>query len=154
MSRTLPPPFSRCFQRMLRPDDGWNMSTAQYFPLVDGARYEYMFVSGPRTTATAVDAWRPVVGRRDESHHVHMTFACKPAIPCADDATDSTGWTRRHALLRRRRQHFLPTDHVHDDYYGPEWMLKNPRDSRNDDGAGQLPGFRDVADAGSRHEPA
>jgi hypothetical protein len=32
---------------------GGSMSTVQYFPLVDGARYDYMFVSGPRTAATA-----------------------------------------------------------------------------------------------------
>ena len=33
---------------------GGPMSTAQYFPLVDGARYDYVFASGPRATATAV----------------------------------------------------------------------------------------------------
>jgi hypothetical protein len=30
------------------------MSTADYFPLVDGTRYEYVFTSGPHASATAV----------------------------------------------------------------------------------------------------
>ena len=32
---------------------GGPMSTSQYFPLVDGARYDYMYTSGPWATSTA-----------------------------------------------------------------------------------------------------
>jgi len=33
---------------------GGSISATQYFPLVDGARYDYMYTSGPWATSTAV----------------------------------------------------------------------------------------------------
>ncbi|MBK7469701.1 MAG: hypothetical protein IPI73_02735 [Betaproteobacteria bacterium] len=64
------------------------MSTAQYFPLVDGARYDYVFLNGPRMTATAVMHAGQSWGGAAQLTSVHMTFTCRPATPCADDATD------------------------------------------------------------------
>ena len=67
---------------------GGQMSTTQYFPLVDGARYEYVLVGGSRTAAIAVMHAGQTWGGVSHLTGVHMRFTCKPATPCADDATD------------------------------------------------------------------
>lgn len=105
---------------------GSPMSTAPYFPLVDGVRHDYVFVSGPRMTATAVMHAGQTWGRASQLTSVHMTFTCKPAIPCADDATE---FYRMDPDGMRyfggdgntpAGEHFMLT------YSSPEWMLKNP----------------------------
>ena len=105
---------------------GGMMSTAQYFPLVDGARYDYMFVSGPRTTATAVmhggQAWGGVTNLTS----VHMTFVCKPAISCADDATDFYRMDPDGMRYFGGDGNTPADDHFMMTYTSPEWMLKNP----------------------------
>lgn len=83
---------------------GSPISTTQYFPLVDGARYDYVFVSGSRMTATAVmhadQTWGGVSGLTGvRSHDVHLH---------AGDGDTPAG------------DHFMMT------YSSPEWMLKNP----------------------------
>lgn len=105
---------------------GGMMSTSQYFPLVDGMRYEYVFASGSRTSATAVvhigQQWAGVSNLAS----MHTTFVCRPAISCAQDATDfyqmdadgmryfgGDGYTPAG-------QHFMMT------LGSPEWLLKNP----------------------------
>ena len=55
------------------------MSTSQYFPLVDGARYDYVFVSGSRMTATAVMHAGQTWGGASQLTSVHMTFTCRSA---------------------------------------------------------------------------
>ena len=105
---------------------GGMMSTAQYFPLVDGARYDYMFVSGPRTTATAVmhggQAWGGVTNLTS----VHMTFVCKPAISCANDATDFYRMDPDGMRYFGGDGNTPADDHFMMTYTSPEWMLKNP----------------------------
>ena len=67
---------------------GGPMSTAQYFPLVDGARYDYVFASGPRATATAVMHAGQSWAGATQLTSVHMTACASRHIPCTDDTTD------------------------------------------------------------------
>ena len=67
---------------------GGPVSTTQYFPLVDGARYDYMYTSGPWATSTAVmhagQTWAGVSGLTA----MHTTYMCNVGVTCAPDATD------------------------------------------------------------------
>ncbi len=103
------------------------MSTAQYFPLVDGARYDYMYTGGPWATATAVmragQTWAGVSGLTA----MHTTYVCNVGVTCAPDATDFYrmdpdgmryfGGTGANAA---GTQFSMMT------YTNPEWLLKNP----------------------------
>mgnify|MGYP006270283609 CR=1 FL=1 len=104
-----------------------SLSTTTYFPLVDGAHYEYTFTRGPWSAAMADlhagQNWGGVGGLTA----MHMTYTCAAGVPCAPDATDFYG---------------MGGDGIH--YYGgmgaddmgqhysmttwgdPEWLLKNP----------------------------
>jgi hypothetical protein len=106
---------------------GVSMSTAAYFPLVDGARYDYMYTSGPWASSTVVmhtgQTWAGVSGLTA----THTAYVCNPGVACAPDATDF---------------YMMDPDGVH--YFGgmgadpdgeafsmmtyttPEWMLKDP----------------------------
>jgi len=106
---------------------GGPMSTTQYFPLVDGARYDYMYSAGALSTSTTVmhggQTWAGVSGLTA----MHTTFACNFGFACAPDATDF---------------YRMDPDGMH--YFGgtgsnssgtvfsmmtftnPEWLLKNP----------------------------
>jgi len=106
---------------------GGPVSTAQYFPLVDGARYDYMYSGGPWSTSTSVmrtgQTWAGVPGLTA----MHTTFVCRVGAACAPDATDF---------------YRMDADGMH--YFGgtganaagtvfsmmtfgsPEWLLKNP----------------------------
>lgn len=105
---------------------GMPMSTAPYFPLVDGARYDYVFVGGPRLTATAVMHAGQSWAGSNQLTGIHMTAVCRPATPCTDDTTDF---------------YRMDPDGMH--YFGgdgrtpgdvnymmslvsPEWLMKNP----------------------------
>ena len=103
------------------------ISTAQYFPLSDGARYDYMYTSGPWSTASVVmhsgQTWAGVPGLTA----MHTTYACKVDVPCAPDATDFYrmdpdgmryfGGTGANAA---------GTQFSMMSYTSPEWLLKNP----------------------------
>jgi hypothetical protein len=106
---------------------GGSIATTQYFPLVDGARYDYMYASGPWSTSTAVmhagQTWAGVSGLTA----MHMTYTCVAGVSCAPDATDFFrmdpdgmhyfGGTGANAP---GTQFFMMT------YTSPEWLLKNP----------------------------
>jgi hypothetical protein len=106
---------------------GGQISTVQYFPLVDGARYDYMYTSGPWATATAVmragQTWAGVSGLTA----MHTTYVCNVGVTCAPDATDFYrmdpdgmryfGGTGANAA---GTQFSMMT------YANPEWLLKNP----------------------------
>jgi hypothetical protein len=105
---------------------GGPMSTTQYFPLVDGARYDYAFVTGTRMTATAVMHAGQTWGGASQLTGVHMTFTCKAATSCADDATD-------YYRMDMDGMHYFGGDgntasdgHFMMTYANPEWTLKNP----------------------------
>ncbi|HQR10932.1 MAG TPA: hypothetical protein PLW68_06330 [Casimicrobiaceae bacterium] len=102
------------------------MSTAQYFPLVDGARYDYKFMSGPRASASAVMHVNQTWGGNSQLTGRHMTAVCRTAVQCEEDATD---FYRMDADGMRYfggdgttpdDVHFMMT------YANPEWVLKNP----------------------------
>ena len=121
---------------------GGPMSTAQYFPLVDGARYDYMYTSGPWASATAVmhsgQTWAGVSGLTA----MHTTYVCSAGANCAPDATDFFrmdpdgmryfGGTGANAT---GTQYSMMT------YAGPEWLLKNPVTPGTMMGGG---GYRDM----------
>jgi hypothetical protein len=106
---------------------GGPISTTQYFPLIDGARYDYMYTSGPWATSTVVmhfgQTWAGVSGLTA----MHTTYTCNVGVPCAPDATDFFrmdpdgmryfGGTGANAA---GTQYSMMT------YTSPEWTLKNP----------------------------
>jgi hypothetical protein len=106
---------------------GGSISTSQYFPLVDGARYDYMYTSGPWATSTVTmhsgQTWAGFSGLTA----MHTTYTCNAGVACAPDATDfyrmdpdgmhyfggtgaNVGGTQFSMMM----------------YTSPEWMLKNP----------------------------
>ena len=106
---------------------GGTMSTTQYFPLADGARYDYTYTSGPWASATAVmhsgQTWAGVSGLTA----MHTTYVCNAGATCAPDATDFFrmdpdgmryfGGTGANSM---GTQFSMMT------YTNPEWLLKNP----------------------------
>lgn len=106
---------------------GAPISTAQHFPLVDGARYDYMYTRGPWATSTVVmhtgQTWAGVSGLTA----MHTTYVCVVGVNCAPDATDFFrmdpdgmhyfGGTGANAP---GTQFSMMT------YTSPEWLLKNP----------------------------
>ena len=106
---------------------GGPMSTAPYFPLVDGARYDYMYTSGPWATSTAVmhtgQTWAGVSGLTA----MHTTYTCNAAVTCAPDATDffrmdpdGMHYFGGAGANAAGTQFSMMT------YTNPEWLLKNP----------------------------
>ncbi len=103
------------------------MSTSSYFPLVDGARYDYMYTGGPWSTAITVmhagQTWAGASGLTA----MHTTYACTAGMPCAPDATDFFrmdpdgmryfGGTGANAAGTQFSMMTLTS---------PEWLLKNP----------------------------
>ena len=105
---------------------GGQMSTTQYFPLVDGARYEYVLTGGSRMAATAVMHAGQTWGGVTNLTSLHMRFTCRPTTPCADDAT-------HFFRMDPDGMHYFggdgntdADDHFMMTYSSPEWMLKNP----------------------------
>ena len=106
---------------------GGQIATTVYFPLVDGARYDYMYTSGPWSTSTAVmhagQTWAGTSGLTA----MHTTYTCVVGVACAPDATDFYrmdpdgmryfGGTGANAS---GSQYSMMS------YTNPEWLLKNP----------------------------
>lgn len=102
------------------------MMTTRFFPLVDGARYDYLFVRGPHLAATAVmhggQHWAGASGLTG----VHMTFTCRDDTPCDFDRTDFYG------MGPDGMHHFGGSAQAPDGTHymaslsTPGWMLKNP----------------------------
>ena len=106
---------------------GGPMSTSNYFPLVDGARYDYMYTSGPWATSTAImhtgQTWAGVTGLTA----MHTTYVCNAGATCAPDATDfyrmdpdGMRYFGGNGANSTGTQFSMMT------YTSPEWMLKNP----------------------------
>jgi hypothetical protein len=106
---------------------GGSIATAQYFPLVDGARYDYMYTSGPWATSTAImhsgQTWAGVSGLTA----MHMTYTCVAGVSCAPDSTD-------FFRMDADGMHYFGgsganapgTQFSMMAYTSPEWLLKNP----------------------------
>lgn len=106
---------------------GGAIATSHYFPLVDGARYEYVHAGGPWATSTVTvrtgQTWAGHAGLAA----MHTAYTCNVGVACAPDATDF---------------YRMDPDGLH--YFGgtgadpsgtnfsmmsfpnPEWLLKNP----------------------------
>ena len=106
---------------------GGPMSTTQYFPLVDGARYDYMYTSGPwATSMTVVHAGQTWAGSAGLTA-MHTTYVCNVGVSCAQDATD-------FYRMDPDGMHYFGgmgadatgTQFAMMTYTSPEWMLKNP----------------------------
>jgi hypothetical protein len=106
---------------------GGPMSTSQYFPMVDGARYDYMYTSGPWANSTAVmhtgQTWAGVAGLTA----MHTTYVCNVGVACAPDATDF------YRMDPDGMRYFggtgangAGTQFSMMTYTSPEWLLKNP----------------------------
>ena len=102
------------------------MTSTQYFPLVDGARYEYVFASGPRLSATAVTHIGQTWAGSTQLTSFHMTAICKPDTPCVEDSTDffrmDADGMRYFGGDGRAATHvnYMTT------LMSPEWLLKSP----------------------------
>ncbi len=106
---------------------GGSISTSQYFPLVDGARYDYMYTSGPWTASTAImragQTWAGV----SDLTAMHTRYVCVATVNCAPDAT---GFYR----MDPDGMHYFGgtganpsgTQYSMMSYTNPEWLLKNP----------------------------
>ncbi len=106
---------------------GGSVSTAQYFPLVDGARYDYMYTRGPWATATAVmhggQTWAGVSGLTA----MHMSYVCAAGVACAPDATDFYGmYADGMRYFGGTGADASGTQFSMISYTSPEWLLKNP----------------------------
>ena len=102
-------------------------STVQYFPLVDGARYDYMYSGGAWSTSTSVmragQTWAGVSGLTA----MHTTYVCNVLVACAPDATDfyrmdpdGMRYFGGTGANTTGTQFSMMT------YSSPEWLLKNP----------------------------
>ena len=105
---------------------GGPMMTTNYFPLVDGTRYDYMFVSGSHSTAVAVmhggQQWAGAMGLTS----VHMTFTCKGATPCDPDHMDFYGAGTDGMHYFGGSAETPDGTHYMMSLTSPEWMLKSP----------------------------
>ncbi len=106
---------------------GGPMSTSEYFPLVDGARYDYVHTGGPWATSTAVmrsgQTWAGVAGLTA----MHTTYVCNVGVSCAPDATDfyrmdpdGIRYFGGMGANAAGTQYSMMT------YTSPEWLLKSP----------------------------
>ena len=106
---------------------GGSISTSQYFPLIDGSRYDYMYTSGPWATSSVVMHGGQTWAGTSDLIAMHTTYTCVMGVPCAPDATDFYrmdpdgmryfGGTGANAS---------GTQYSMMSYTSPEWLLKNP----------------------------
>lgn len=106
---------------------GGQVSTTQYFPLVDGARYDYMYTSGPWATSTAVmhsgQTWAGASGLTA----MHTTYTCVAGVQCSPDATD-------FYRMDPDGMHYFGGTGANSDgtqysmmsYTSAEWLMKSP----------------------------
>ncbi|MFO1305646.1 MAG: hypothetical protein U1F54_18105 [Burkholderiales bacterium] len=103
------------------------IATTAYFPLVDGAHYEYSFARGPWSSAMADvhggQTWAGLPGLTA----IHMTYTCLPGAACGPDATDF------YRMDPDGMHYFGGTGAGYDGhhfsmmtYTTPEWPLRNP----------------------------
>jgi hypothetical protein len=103
-----------------------SMMTANYFPLTDGTRYEYVFVNGPHTTGTAVmhagQTWAGVGGLMG----VHLSLVCRDAVPCTMDMNDFYQMDADGVHWFGGSSQAPDGSHYMMSLANPDWVLKNP----------------------------
>ena len=73
---------------------GAPVGTANYFPMVDGARFDYMHAGGPWATSSMVMRAGQSWAGRDGLYAMHYTYMCNAGVACSTDATDFFGMDR------------------------------------------------------------
>lgn len=102
------------------------IATTQYFPLTDGARYEYTFVRGPRIAATAVMHGRQTWAGSGGLTGVHVTSTCKETVPCIRDNTDFYRMDPDGMRYFGGNSSTPGDEHYMTILTSPEWLLKSP----------------------------
>ncbi len=106
---------------------GSPLSTSPYFPLVDGARYDYVFSRGPWATGTATVRTGQTWAGQTGLAAMHTTYVCNVGVTCATDATD---FYRMDADGMRyfggTGANPAGTSYSMMNLTNAEWMLKNP----------------------------
>ena len=102
------------------------MMSTPYFPLIDGARYEYVFTSGPRASAVAVMHTGQTWAGATQLTSFHMTATCRSGMPCVQDTTDF--FRMDSDGMRYFGGDGRTADHVNymTTLMDPEWLIKNP----------------------------
>ena len=106
---------------------GGMMTTTNYFPLVDGARYEYMHTGGPWATSTMIVRGGQSWAGQDGLYAMHFTYQCNVGVACATDATDFYGMGSG-GMFYYGGTGADPTGARFSmmSFTSPEWVLKNP----------------------------
>lgn len=106
---------------------GGPLSTSNYFPMVDGARYEYMHTGGPWASSTMVVRGGQTWAGQGGLYAMHSTYICNVGIACATDATDFYGMDTGGAYYYggtgadpAGARYSMMT------FTSPEWVLRNP----------------------------
>jgi hypothetical protein len=106
---------------------GGPLSTANYFPMVDGARYEYMHTGGAWATSTMVMHGGQVWAGQDGLYAMHFTYTCNVGAACAPDATDFFGMGPDGVhYYGGTGANAMGTQYSMMSFASPEWILKNP----------------------------
>jgi hypothetical protein len=106
---------------------GGMLATANYFPMVDGARYEYVHTGGPWAASTMVVHGGQTWAGHGDLYAMHVTYTCNVGAACAPDGTDFYG-------IGPHGVHYyggtganpLGTHYSMMSLTSPEWVLKNP----------------------------
>lgn len=106
---------------------GGRLSTSTYFPMVDGARYEYIHTGGPWATSTMVVRGGQTWAGQGGLYAMHTTYTCNVGVACATDATDffgmGPGGVYHYGGIGADpagMQYSMMT------FTSPEWILKDP----------------------------
>lgn len=68
-----------------------SVSTSGYFPMVDGARYEYMHEGGLWASSTMVVRSGQTWAGQGGLYAMHYTYECRTGVPCGTSATEFYG---------------------------------------------------------------
>lgn len=102
------------------------LETAQYFPLIDGARYDYVYARGPHAAATSVMHANQTWGGVAHLISMHTTLTCRSETPCSQDAADFYRMDPDGVHYFGGDGDTPSDDHFMAIYASPEWILKNP----------------------------
>lgn len=106
---------------------GGMMSTTGYFPMVDGARYDYVYTGGPWASSTAIMHGGQMWAGQTGLYGMHYSYTCSVGVPCSPDATDFYGMGPNGMYYYGG----TGSDATGSNYWmmtlsNPEWLLCNP----------------------------
>lgn len=106
---------------------GSAISTSPYFPLVEGARYDYVFSRGSWATSTVTVRTGQTWAGQPGLAAMHTNYVCNVGVSCSTDATDfyrMDGDGMRY--FGGMGANPAGTSYSMMTYTDAEWMLKNP----------------------------